>query len=58
MNFNGNFRRIGFYDIEEIKARVAQIPEAVWETNPERREKYPVHTETRSIRLIFDYFRH
>ena len=58
MNFDGNFKKLGEFDVSAIQKRIALIPEEVWLTNPERPEKFDVHADTRTIRLIFDYLAH
>ncbi len=59
MNFDDNFRRIGGANIEPIKALVASLAEADWESLSVRQQRYEVHRDTQTIPLVHDYdFRH
>ena len=59
MNFDDNLRRIGGANIEPIKALVASLEEADWESQSVRQQRYEVHRDTHTIPLVHDYqFRH
>lgn len=59
MNFDGNIRDYGEFDMEALRACVARQPESAWREDPFRQEKFHTHTETETMYLIFDEdFRH
>jgi len=59
MNFDDNFRRIGGANVEPIRALVASLEEADWDSQSVRQQRYEVHRDTQTIPLVHDYdFRH
>jgi hypothetical protein len=57
--FDGNFRRLGSFDIPELKKKVLALTEADWNASTWRQERFEVHKDTQTIALIFDMdYRH
>lgn len=54
MNIDGDFKRIGTYDVSDILERVKAYTDEQWLKESWRREKYAVHRSTQSIYLIMD----
>lgn len=54
MNFDGDFKKIGMYDVSDIQERVESFTEEQWLKESWRREKFAVHRSTQSIYLIMD----
>jgi len=59
MNFEGFFRQIGDFDLEEPRKQIMELTEDDWNSEAWRQKTYPVHQQTQTISLIFDKdFRH
>lgn len=59
MNFPGNFMCIGRVDVAALRQLVREIPEAQWQGESFRQQRYEVHRDTETIGLVFDLdFRH
>jgi len=54
MNLDGDFKKIGMYDVSDIQERVHSFTEEQWLKESWRREKFAVHKYTQSIYLIMD----
>jgi len=54
MNFDGDFKKIGTYDVSDIQERVKSFTEEEWLKESWRREKFEIHRSTQSIYLIMD----
>ena len=59
MNFQGEYKKIGAFDIAALKEKVAAISDDGWRSYASRQKDYPVHSDTETIPLVFDPdFRH
>ncbi len=59
MNFQGNFRDIGTFDVSELVALVNQLPQSEWDKQNVRQKRYEVHKDTQFIGIVYDEdFRH
>ena len=59
MNFEGFFRQIGEFDLEEPRKKILELTEDDWNSEAWRQKSYPVHQQTQTLSLIFDKdFRH
>jgi hypothetical protein len=57
--FEGNFRRLGRFDIPELKEKVLALTEADWNAATWRQKRFEAHKDTQTIALIFDQdYRH
>jgi hypothetical protein len=54
MNFDGDFKKIGMYEVSDIQERVKSFTEEQWLKESWRRKKFQVHRDTQSIYLIMD----
>ena len=54
MNFDGDFKKIGMYDVSDIQERVKSFTEEQWLKESWRRENFQIHRSTQSIYLIMD----
>ena len=54
MNFDGDFRKLGTYDVSDLQKRVNSFTEAQWLRESWRRENFEVHRSTQSIYLVMD----
>ena len=54
MNIDGDFKKIGTYDVSDILELVKSFTEEQWLKESWRREKFAVHRWTQSIYLIMD----
>lgn len=54
MNFAGDFKKIGTFDVSDIQERVKLFTEEQWLKESWRREKFAVHRSTQSIYLLMD----
>ena len=54
MNIDGDFKKIGMYDVSDIQERVKSFTEEQWLEESWRRKKFAVHRDTQSIYLIMD----
>lgn len=54
MNIDGDFKKIGMYDVSDIQERVESFTEEQWLKESWRRKKFAVHRDTQSIYLIMD----
>ena len=53
MRLPGALRDLGPVDIAPLRARVAALPEAAWDADRHRQERFSVHRRTRSVRLVW-----
>jgi len=59
MKIQNDFLKIGKVDIEDLRKKVAEIPDDEWSRNALRQKRFAVHQDTQTIHLIFDDdFRH
>ena len=59
MNFQGNFRPIGEFDISEILDLVSGLTDEEWNDQNVRQKRYEVHRDTQFIPIVYDEdFRH
>ncbi|ARN76138.1 aspartyl/asparaginyl beta-hydroxylase domain-containing protein [Oceanicoccus sagamiensis] len=54
MNIKGDFIKIDDFDITDIKARVLDISEDIWNADAFRQKTFEVHKHTQTIKLIMD----
>ncbi len=54
MNLDGDFKKIGMYDVIDIQELVESFTEDEWLKESWRREKFEIHRCTQSIYLIMD----
>jgi len=54
MNIDGDFKKIGTYDVSDIQELVKSFTDEQWSKESWRREKFAVHRSTQSIYLIMD----
>jgi len=54
MNIDGDFKKIGTYDVSDIQELVKSFTDEQWLKESWRREKFAVHRSTQSIYLIMD----
>jgi hypothetical protein len=54
MNLDGDFKKIGTYDVTDIQELLKSFTDEQWLRESWRREKFAVHRSTQSIYLIMD----
>lgn len=54
MNFEGDAIKHGKFDISELRERVAGFAEDEWQEDTSRQERFEAHTDTQTIKLLFD----
>ncbi len=54
MNFEGDAIKHGEFDISELIDRIAGFAEDRWCEDTSRQEKFEAHTDTQTIKLLFD----
>lgn len=54
MNFKGDFRQLGSFELSDLKTRILQFTEEDWSRNDLRQKKFETHKDTKTIPLIFD----
>jgi hypothetical protein len=59
MNFDDNFRRIGSANVEPMKAMLAEIGDAQWQSKTTRQQLYEAHRAAQTVLLVHDkHYRH
>ncbi len=54
MNFQGDAILHGEFDIADIVNWVAGLPEQIWDEDTSRQEIFEAHTDTQTVKLLFD----
>jgi len=54
MNFKDDFNFLGRVDISPLQKRVAALSDEDWSEDQARQEKFEAHTDTQTIKLLFD----
>ncbi len=54
MNFKNDFALLGHFDIAPLQAKIAALSKDDWTADQERQAKFEAHTDTQTIKLLFD----
>lgn len=54
MNIKGDFNRLGKLDVSAIRAKVEAYSEDIWSEDTSRQKIFDAHTDTQTIKLLFD----